>query len=270
MKRKISPREIELLSLYLDQQLEAGQRARLEARLRTDSELHAAYQDLRQTRAYLRSLPRLKAPRNFTLTPEMVGQARAKPARARRIYPVFQFASALASVLLMVVLLGDFLGFGISAPGTSTLLEPGIAAIEEAPAGEESQTLRASGPAGTEQPGSSTKMMPAQAAEGTGEAGEDLEILSAPPLDFSPTITTSVLLSDTASATMAAPISPQLGDQAVSESQAESEPSFDSPEAWIQRPSLTVWRAAEISLAVLALASGLAAIFLRKRYGARG
>ena len=73
-------RDIELLSSYLDGQLSSADSARLEARLRTDPEMRSVLQDLRGARSLLRQLPMRKAPRNFTLTPKMVG--RNPPCRA--------------------------------------------------------------------------------------------------------------------------------------------------------------------------------------------
>ena len=93
-----SSRDLELLSAYLDEQLSQPDVARLEARIKADPELRAAYDDLRQTRALLRKLPARRAPRNFRLTPQMVGSQPRLP----RSFPVFRFASVLASVLLLL------------------------------------------------------------------------------------------------------------------------------------------------------------------------
>ena len=73
-------RDIELLSSYLDGQLSSTDAARLEARLRTDPEMRSVLHDLRGARSLLRQLPMRKAPRNFTLTPKMVGQKSASAA----------------------------------------------------------------------------------------------------------------------------------------------------------------------------------------------
>jgi anti-sigma factor RsiW len=67
MKGKISARDYELLSAYLDKQLSARERARLETRLRTTPELHSALEDLHKTHLLLRSLPRPRRPRSFVL-----------------------------------------------------------------------------------------------------------------------------------------------------------------------------------------------------------
>ena len=73
--------EIELLSAYIDEQLEESDRTALEARLANDADLRQELAVMRQTVALLRDLPTIRAPRAFTLTPEMVGQT-AVPAAA--------------------------------------------------------------------------------------------------------------------------------------------------------------------------------------------
>ena len=90
-------RDLELLSSYLDGQLGPSDSARLESRLKTDAQLAAVLNDLRATRTLLRKLPARKAPRNFTLTRKMVGQNPPLP----RVYPLFRFASALATLLFV-------------------------------------------------------------------------------------------------------------------------------------------------------------------------
>ena len=90
-------RDVELLSAYLDGQTSPSDSTRLEARLKTDPELAAALQSLRESRGLLRQLPKRRAPRNFTLTPAMVGKKPPLP----RSYPVFRFATALAALLLV-------------------------------------------------------------------------------------------------------------------------------------------------------------------------
>jgi hypothetical protein len=91
-------REIEQLSAYLDGQLEAKESARLESRLHLDPELASVLSDLRAARGILRKLPARKAPRNFTLTRQMVGLKPPLP----RAYPIFRFATAFTTLLLLM------------------------------------------------------------------------------------------------------------------------------------------------------------------------
>lgn len=88
--------DVELLSAYLDGQLNPSDSARLESRLSSDPQLRAVMDDLRAARGLLRKLPQRRAPRNFTLTPIMAGLKAPEP----RAYPAFRFATALATLLL--------------------------------------------------------------------------------------------------------------------------------------------------------------------------
>lgn len=96
-------RDLELLSSYLDGQLSPTDVTRLEARLLVEPDLRSVLRDLRSARTMLRQLPMRKAPRNFRLTPKMVGKNPPLP----RAYPAFRFTSALATILL-------FLSFGLN------------------------------------------------------------------------------------------------------------------------------------------------------------
>ena len=112
MKNSISKRDWETISAYLDRQLSQREQARFESRLYNDRQLQAALDDIRRTRQVLRGAPRLRAPRNFLLTPEIAGN----PVRIPRLAPVFGWASAVASFLLVLVLVGDFFTDGGFAP----------------------------------------------------------------------------------------------------------------------------------------------------------
>lgn len=108
MATQIIPRDYQYLSAYLDGQLNGKDRQSLEARLAQEPNLRDELNEMRRMHAVLRSLPRSRAPRNFTLTPEMAGQRQQKPAR---LYPVMGFTAALASLLFVLIVLGDFLGY---------------------------------------------------------------------------------------------------------------------------------------------------------------
>jgi len=89
----LPPDVLEALSAALDGNLDPKQQAALQARLRDDERLRLGLQELREVRAGLGMLPRLRAPRNFTLTPEMVGRRPGRPA-----YPRLRLATALAAL----------------------------------------------------------------------------------------------------------------------------------------------------------------------------
>ena len=97
-------RDVELLNAYLDGELDATQRQRLESRLGSDLELKSILEELREARGVLRRLPQRRAPRNFTLTPKMAGIKPPLP----RSYPAFRYASAVAAFLFFFSYLFSF------------------------------------------------------------------------------------------------------------------------------------------------------------------
>jgi len=103
----LSPQEWQTLSAYLDGQLSPRERRQVETRLQARAEFRAALEELRQTRLILRSLPKRRAPRSFTLTPAMLESLGGKRTKPRGAYPFFRLASALASFLLVMTFLGD-------------------------------------------------------------------------------------------------------------------------------------------------------------------
>lgn len=105
MTKTPSFRDVENLSAYLDGQLKPSERARLESRIKSDPQLASILNDLRQTRSLLRQLPQRRAPRNFTLTPKMVGHKPPLP----RSYPAFRFATVLATLLLFFTFATNFM-----------------------------------------------------------------------------------------------------------------------------------------------------------------
>ncbi len=151
----LSDNEIELLSAYLDGALTDSERAALEARLNAEPALRRELESLRQTVALIKTLPTMKAPRNFTLTREMIAASEstisdaprmskfavrdgmpAKPARLF-VFPTtaaFSALSAAAAVILLVIGVGFFTQ---SQPSTSNNVA--MAVTEAATNDEESQ-----------------------------------------------------------------------------------------------------------------------------------
>ena len=108
------------LSAYLDNQLSPAEKAGLEARLEHEPELKAALDDLRRAVRALRSLPTVKPPRNFTLSPD---RARAI-AGPRHIFPALRLATALAAFAFVIAVVGDF---------ATNLAQPRLASAPEVP-----------------------------------------------------------------------------------------------------------------------------------------
>jgi hypothetical protein len=101
----ISEQDMDQLSAYLDHQLSASDQSALEARLLKEPELKAALRDLRLQVRAMRDLPKVKAPRNFTLTAK---QAEAiRPARRSwfsNLFPALRLATALSAFAFVAVI----------------------------------------------------------------------------------------------------------------------------------------------------------------------
>ena len=67
----LSDRDLEMLSAYLDGEISGKDRERLEARLLVDEDLRNTLEELQRTRQVMRSLPSMRAPRNYFVTAEM-------------------------------------------------------------------------------------------------------------------------------------------------------------------------------------------------------
>ena len=132
-KHPLSPHDWEALSAYLDGEMSTRERVSFEKALQTRADLQLALEGLRKTRAVLRSQTLMRAPRNFTLTPEMAGikQGRTWVSNA---YKGFQLSAALASFLFVFVVLGEVLAGGFLARGPAMAPQPAMQfALEQAP-----------------------------------------------------------------------------------------------------------------------------------------
>ncbi|MDX1600713.1 MAG: zf-HC2 domain-containing protein [Anaerolineales bacterium] len=94
----LSQRDLERLSAYLDGELSEQERSELEARLEEERRLQGALEELEGAVGYLRRLPQVRPPRNYALTPQVVGQRQATWG-----FPMLQFATAVAALLLVAV-----------------------------------------------------------------------------------------------------------------------------------------------------------------------
>lgn len=128
-----SQRDLELLSAYLDGELSDRERLALEKRLSQDKTLRAALDGLRETVSLVQSLPRLKAPRNFTLDPAVYDQ----PVHWWRLFTLgtaMQVSGALGAAASIVIIALAFLLSG-DAENNASLDEPVAAEIEQTAVG---------------------------------------------------------------------------------------------------------------------------------------
>jgi len=112
MRKQTSFKDIKKLSAYLDKQLSKVEQTRLEARLAEQPDLQEILVELRQARTLLQKTPRQRVPRNFTLTPKMVGMRPPVP----RSVPVFRLATITAAILLFISFTFNYLTPIASAP----------------------------------------------------------------------------------------------------------------------------------------------------------
>lgn len=126
--------DLELLSTYLDSALNAEEKQHLEARLSREPQLQAQLENLRKTKAMVGHLTRLHAPRNFTLTPDMV---KVRQAKKQPFFGTLKLASSLAAIL-WVALFGVQLFMGGNLPFLANMqsepvLEAARTSEDEAP-----------------------------------------------------------------------------------------------------------------------------------------
>lgn len=159
--------DTELLSAYIDGQLTAEERSALESRLQNDAELRQQLALLRATVDLIRELPQLTAPRDFTLTPQMV-----RTTGSRRVY-TFSLLSAAAAIVLL------FVGFGLLTMRMQDVASRGYSSAESnfEPGGDQFQIaqLPTSTVVSTTFPAPELTHSEAYALEDQIESGADLE-----------------------------------------------------------------------------------------------
>jgi anti-sigma factor RsiW len=173
MTTKISPRDWESLSAYLDGQLNPNERARLEIRFKESEALQSALDELMRTRELLRSQPRLKAPRNFTLTPEMAGM-RSGQRPIPSAYPALRLASVLATIFFLVVFFGD-LALNVFQPGP---LKAAQAPRQEAVSPGGLPPIGLGGGEGPDEEPAEKALVAPEAEEPAAEAAVEMEVLA--------------------------------------------------------------------------------------------
>jgi anti-sigma factor RsiW len=258
MTQTPSFRDVEKLSAYLDGQLKPSEVARLESRLQTEPELASILRDLRQARGLLRQLPQRRAPRNFTLTPKMVGQKPPLP----RTYPVFRFATVLATLFLFLTFATNFMAprlvrtaapypYGIGGGGGGEA-EPEMQ-MESAPEESAAPAEPTEEPAPMEAPAEEPAMGEAAPSEEEPAAPElptPAPTIMAPSADESARAEPTVVPSEK-SGVQQAPTSETFAQQAPQEAQPT------------QPAAPPISTTVQIVLAGIAIASGLIALLLR-------
>jgi anti-sigma factor RsiW len=279
MTKKLKDRDWRDLSAYLDGQLSSRTQARLENELAASEEMRAALEDLRQVRVVLRSQPRLRAPRNFTLSPQLAGiSERRMP--AWQLSPVFGFVSALASVLLILVFAGEYLlgAAPASAPMPAELqaksaevemvAAPTLISPVEAPALSAAQEQA---PAVNDQRSMATQATQAAPVAGAMEYPAPMALESgsgAYPPPAEPATNVQAFQATQMPAPTPVPTQEALA-VAESESASPEDPALRSVEpqdvgTQVPPPFWSNWRVAQGGLLLLAIISGVIALILRR------
>jgi anti-sigma factor RsiW len=138
--RTVNRRKLdEQLSAYIDGELGAANRARLEAQLATNPSLRAELAALQRTVALVQELPPVAVPRNFLLPHAAARQPRVRPATRPRLAwtaPLLTAASTVVSLLFVVALAGNLFATAEIRPTVASdafeAPEERAAAVEEA------------------------------------------------------------------------------------------------------------------------------------------
>jgi hypothetical protein len=278
MTKPLTSRDWETLSAYLDGQLSNQESARLAERLRAEPGLAQELETLRRTRAALRAAPRLRARRNFTLTPQMAGE-RARKTPAAQWFPVMRLASALATFFFIFALAGDWFFAArmmqpeelVAAPAAApapALRQEVAAETEPAAEAEAAQAM----PAEPTEPsffspavGAAEKNVPGVGGGGGG-GGEGEEVVMESAAVVSATLAQEAPLSETL--TMAESPPPAEADAPAEEALTMEQPAdvaTDAARASQEAPAQPFWNGWRVLaglMAVIAVSAGFLAFIL--------
>ena len=122
----LSDRDYELISAYLDGEVDIRQKKVIEDRLAEDAQFKSAYEQLSRTRRLMRSQPLLRAPRNYTLSPKMVLASQTSPKAFLPFPLLLRTVSALASLVFLILFGLNWITasrmMSVAAPASSEVL----------------------------------------------------------------------------------------------------------------------------------------------------
>lgn len=263
-------RRDELLSAYLDDQLDSQERERLEAQLATDPALRAELEALRRTVALVRDFVPVPIPRNFILPRTMAARPRPAPAmRPRQAWaaPLLTAATAIVSLLFVVVLAGDLLLAGVgnmaTAPKAPAQVEVEVTqlALEAPPSDEKVEAERVAPPMPTEAPSEAPLAATTEEEHYAVETPDDAEATSAAasgggPTDEATDLTPTAVSEDDLRGAEPTPdeVAKSAPLAAGEEEAVTSEGEWEAREDEIIGPApVSPWRALEVALGLIAL-----------------
>ncbi|HUF38271.1 MAG TPA: hypothetical protein VMN57_07100 [Anaerolineales bacterium] len=272
----LNPKDTEALSAFLDGNLDPVEHARLEQRLRQETVLQAELESLDRTRRMLRAAPHYRAPRNFTLTPEMAGIPAARPGV---LSGLTRIAFQMTSILFIVALVGNFTFQGLGGsqpdnPAAFTSETDGEMPPEADPAAEDA--AGESSAAGAEEPAEeqTMEMLDAESVE-SGEDPEEIQALAAPSeesLSVAEEAESQPVEDPVAEGEITAVPDAAEGDRQPLESTGPEEPEIaaipqeaDRKVAAADPAPINPWSIFTVLTGAAALLSGFLALLLRRR-----
>jgi negative regulator of sigma E activity len=271
LTKQLPADDLERLSAYIDGELSPAETAELEARLSREADLRSTLLELRSVVKATRSVPPLRLPRSFTLTPEMAGVTKGFR------FPVLQLASAM-SALAFVVLVGlDLFGSQFAAQrAASPAAEAQMLEVpaEEPPAlaAEASELAMEDASLGAAEAPAAAMLEQEAPPEGEGEPEEGAMKFAGTPM---PTAGEELrAMADEAGQTLAStePAAPATSTAAPSGETANDAvqiaPRGEPEGALAERasePRSSLLRVGEIILASLSLLLAALSLFLRRR-----
>ncbi len=127
----VSEQDFERLSAYIDRELPPDEQTALEQRLQNEPDLRRELDELRIIVQAVRGLPTVQRPREFTLTPEMVGTGQPTPEPRFLLFPATPLVSALSSVAAALLLIaGGLLLFTATGPMGGAAYAPAPVAVQ--------------------------------------------------------------------------------------------------------------------------------------------
>lgn len=104
MKETLTNKDYEMISAFLDQELDESDMLAFADRMSSEADLHEEMQDLYKIKQLARQIPEVKPPRSYVLTQKMAQETR-KPGLLERLFPVFRTAAAFCSLALILTFL---------------------------------------------------------------------------------------------------------------------------------------------------------------------
>ncbi len=169
LTRSAEEKRQEELNAYLDGELRGREREQFEALLASDPALHAEVAQLRATKEQVAQLPRLRAPRNYTLDPARYGAP--APGGGLSLYPALRLATVLTAFLLMLAVGIEFLPRPAGAPVAEDSIALVATTVVEEPAAERVEAPQEAAPESAREAGLS-EMTEVAGAEEEADDGE--------------------------------------------------------------------------------------------------